>query len=313
MEQLSRRCFLTGGAASLVGLAGCQGLDGALGQDGGNSGVAGSAFIRNSVYTPDIHKEVSNYGYLYAAPKTVAEQEENLSTEFVETFASTEDRFEQLGLDFDSITELVYYDNGQIVVSATIPIETVRDRLDSLGFRRQSTVGSFELFTTPNSSSLVSVSEEELFITRPVGSTSARDVAEAIVGLRNGQTSGYVETHPAFASVLEALGETSVAVGQGQSPPETENVPRGQFKNVVAKGVGVMIADSDSTVRMAFAFTEDATPNTDAVERWLDETDNMQEPLNMLTEINVETNATSVVVTANAATTDLHPDLFSAF
>lgn len=315
MKKVRRRLFLTGAVASIAGLAGCQGINNLLGRgsEGGGEGAGGTSFVRNSLYTPNLHDEINHYGYLYTAPGIVAEHEDSLSPEFVETFASVEDRFEQLGLDFDDITELVYYNRGQTVVSAAIPVETVRERLDSMGFRRQSSEDNFELFATPGASSLVALSDELLLTSRPVGSTSAREIFETVSSLRNGQTDSYADTDPAFASVLDGLGETTIEVGRGQSPPDASNVTRGQFEGVVARGMGVDLGDSESTVRMAFIFDENTTPNIDGVEQWLDETDNMQEPFSVLDDVETETEGNSVLVSGTVPTTDLRPDLFPSF
>lgn len=325
MEELRRRRFFVCAAAataSTVSLAGCQGINRVgevLGQDEGNGDEGGSAtgsgstFVRNALYTPDIHDEIDHYGYFYASPGTVADHEDTLSEGFVETFASVEDRFEQLGFDFDSITDIVYYNRGQTAVSATIPVETVRERLDSMGFRRQSTDRGFELFANPGSSSLIGLSEELLLTSRSVGSMSAGDVLETMIDLRDGQTDGYAEEFPPLASVLGALGETTVEVGRGQSPPEVSSVSQGQFEGVVARGMGVALGDSESTVRMAFAFDENVTPDTDGIERWLDENDNMQEPFSALEGIETETEDRTVVVTGAVPTANLHPDMFPSF
>lgn len=327
MGNLGRRRFLkvcaAGGVASSVGLAGCSQLE-RVGEEvgldvdvealtGESESESESTLVRDSLYAPDVHEEIDHYGYLYASPETIADHDTDLADEFVESFAAVEDRFEEMGLDFDDLTGFVYYDHGQTVVTGDIPVDTVEDNLDSMGFRSRTEEDGFELFASASGTAGVALSEDLLLTSRPVGSLDAEDVIETTIEARNGETDRYVEEHPAFDSLLGALGDATVAVGRTQDPPKDSNPTRGQFEGVIARGMGVSIAESDSTVRIAFEFDDDTEADEDEVEAWIDETDNLQEPFSPLEDIETEEADTSVVVTAEISTEDLHPDIFPSF
>ena len=257
-RELMRKSGAAAGAAALVGSAGCIGTV----QDA--VPFVGGATYKSWLPEPGTVTDQDHYRFQFFDMNSIENNEDEFNDDT--DYSDFENAWSPADVDWEDTNWIIFW-RGGFVINADYDQESVAEDLEDEDYDDDTDHEGYTIYLGPNEGGAFAIDGSNLVLTSgsdPVGA------AEDIIDTNGGSEDRYADESEDLNELIGALGDATFVRGRTMDEPDEENVERGRFDGMVARGRSTQV-DGDTANGKAVVVYEDSDDvDTGDLEDWVE-------------------------------------------